>query len=39
MTPSHHYRIFYKEFYTKKVKANTTLRGQEVPNQGRRKEK
>jgi hypothetical protein len=32
MTTSHHNRRFYKEFFTQKMKANKTTRGQEVSN-------
>jgi hypothetical protein len=39
MTTSHHYKRFFKEFRTQKVKANKTMKGQAVPNQGKRKGK
>jgi hypothetical protein len=39
MTPSHHYRRFYNEFCTQKMKANKTMRGQEISNHRRRKGK
>jgi hypothetical protein len=32
MLPRHHYRRFYKEFCTQKMKANKTTRGLEVSN-------
>jgi hypothetical protein len=37
--PSHHYKRFFKEFCTQKMKANKTMRGQAVPNHRRRKDK
>jgi hypothetical protein len=39
MPTSHHYRRFYKEFCTQKMKANKTMRGWEVSNHRRRKGK
>jgi hypothetical protein len=39
MTPSHHYKTFFKEFCTQKVKANKTMKGQAVPNHRRKKSK
>jgi hypothetical protein len=39
ITPSHYYRRFYKEFCTEKMKANKTMRGLEVSNHRRRKDK
>jgi hypothetical protein len=38
MTTNHHYKRFFTEFCTKKMKANRTMKGQAVPNQRRRKE-
>jgi hypothetical protein len=32
MTTSHHYKIFYKEFCTQKMKASKTMGGQTVTN-------
>jgi hypothetical protein len=37
MTTNHLYKRFLKEFYTQKVKANITMKGQAVPNHRRRK--
>jgi hypothetical protein len=39
MTPSHHYKRFFKEFCTQKMKANKTMGGQAVPNHRRIKDK
>jgi hypothetical protein len=39
MTTSNHYRRFYKEFCTQKMKANKTMRAQEVSNHRRRQDK
>jgi hypothetical protein len=39
MTTSHHYKRFFKEFCTQKMKANKTMRGQTIPNHRRRKDK
>jgi hypothetical protein len=39
MTTNYRYRRFSKEFCTQKMKANKTMRGQEVANHRRRKEK
>jgi hypothetical protein len=39
MTPTHHYKIFSKEFCTQKMKANKTMKGQAIPNHRRRKGK
>jgi hypothetical protein len=39
MTTNHHYKRFFKEFCTQKVKANKTMRGQAIPNHRRRKGK
>jgi hypothetical protein len=36
---SHHYRRFYKEFCTQKMKANKLARGWEASNHRRRKDK
>jgi hypothetical protein len=35
MTISHHYKRFFKEFCTQKVKANKTMKGQAEPNHRR----
>jgi hypothetical protein len=37
MTSKPHYKRFFKEFCTQKVKANKTMKGQAVPNHRRRK--
>jgi hypothetical protein len=37
--PRHHYKRFFKEFCTQKMKANKTMKGLEVPNHRRRKGK
>jgi hypothetical protein len=39
MTTSHHYRRFYKEFCIQKMKPNKTMRGWEVSEHRRRKDK
>jgi hypothetical protein len=39
MTTSHHYKRFFKEFWTQNMKANKTMKGQAVPNHKRRKGK
>jgi hypothetical protein len=39
MTTSNHYKRFFKEFWTQKMKVNKTMRGQAVPNHRRRKDK
>jgi hypothetical protein len=39
ITKSHHYKRFFKEFCTQKVKANKTMKGQAVSNHRRRKGK
>jgi hypothetical protein len=39
MTPYHYYRRFYKEFFTQKMKANKTMRGWEISNHRRKKDK
>jgi hypothetical protein len=39
MTTSHHYKRFFNEFCTQKMKANKTMKGQAVPNHRRRKGK
>jgi hypothetical protein len=39
MTTSHHYKIFSKKFCTQKMKANKVMRGWEVSNHRRRKDK
>jgi hypothetical protein len=39
MTTSHHYKRFFNEFCTQKVKPNKTMKGQAVPNYRRRKDK
>jgi hypothetical protein len=36
---SHHYKRFFKEFCTQKMKANKTMRGQAAPKHRRRKDK
>jgi hypothetical protein len=39
MTTSHHYKRFFMESCTQKMKANKTMKGQAVPNHRRRKGK
>jgi hypothetical protein len=36
---SHHYKRFFKEFSTQKMKAIKTMKGQAVPNHRGRKDK
>jgi hypothetical protein len=37
LPPSQHYKRFSKEFFTQKMKANKTIKGQTIPNHKRRK--
>jgi hypothetical protein len=38
-TPGHHYKRFFKEFCTQKMKVYKTMKGQAIPNHRRRKVK
>jgi hypothetical protein len=37
LSPSQHYKRFYKEHCIQKMKANKTMKGQAIPNHRRRK--
>jgi hypothetical protein len=39
MTTKHHYKRFFNEFCTQKMKANKTMSRQATPNHRRRKDK
>jgi hypothetical protein len=39
MTTNHHYKRFFKRFFTQNVEPNITMKGQDVPNYRKRKRK